>query len=244
MRYGIRKLRSLATVDLIAKKLGVHKFQVIGHLLSLQDNAVQTIGDPTPRDPAIIESWAGWDGKHGAFYAAIGDFGGMRQKILPEALLADAIPDCLKAYKLYARDRVLCLNWGKLYQEWQQSCPAVNIMLELRKAHAWQIEDSRRCKIRQAPFLGNWFRRAQDRAGPMAPKWDGYGAIKPGHDPAEAARAEANRKALERNQIMTRAYRAFMAYEHRRPQDDGEVERWMATHQREIAELNSSPKAS
>lgn len=49
-------------------------------------------------------------------------------------------------------------------REWQDACPAVNLLAEARKALSWERESPRHRKTDHASFLGNWLRRAQDNA--------------------------------------------------------------------------------
>lgn len=74
------------------------------------------------------------------------------------------VPQELKEFELYARDPQLCGNWPKLVSAWGTAYPGVSIAKEIRSAHSWQLSDPRRQKTKQARFIDNWLRRAQDNA--------------------------------------------------------------------------------
>lgn len=74
------------------------------------------------------------------------------------------IPFELLEYELYAKDPHLCANWSKLLGVWNGTYPGVNVLREIKSAHSWQLSDPKRQKTKQARFIDNWLRRAQDNA--------------------------------------------------------------------------------
>lgn len=76
-----------------------------------------------------------------------------------------AVPEDLKELGLYAEDAKLCERWALLLPAWRVSYPGVNIMSEVRKAHAWEVSNPTRKKVNRARFLNNWLARAQDSLG-------------------------------------------------------------------------------
>ena len=90
-----------------------------------------------------------------------------------------ATPDELANLELYATDKKLCLDWPKLMVSWPLAFPGVDILAEIRKAHAWEIANPEKRKRNRKKFLHNWLSRAQDRCGktvghnsPAAPDWN------------------------------------------------------------------------
>lgn len=76
------------------------------------------------------------------------------------------IPDELAGLTLYAADAKLCKRWAELKTAWQQACPGIDVLAEVRKAHAWEVANPKKVKKDRARFLGSWMNRAQDRGGP------------------------------------------------------------------------------
>lgn len=73
------------------------------------------------------------------------------------------VPPELKKLSLYAQDEKLCKQWPDLLSAWQVAYPGVDISAEVAKAHAWEVANPERQKIRRGRFLTNWLSRAQDR---------------------------------------------------------------------------------
>jgi hypothetical protein len=76
----------------------------------------------------------------------------------------------LASLSLYAEDEKLCKRWFALYPEWQKAYPGVDVLAEVRKAHAWEISNPRRIKKDRPRFLAAWLARAQDRGGGIEPE--------------------------------------------------------------------------
>ncbi len=71
-------------------------------------------------------------------------------------------PDELKGLALYETDKKLISRWPELMKAWKQSYPGVNILAEIKKAHAWETANPDRRKINRARFLTGWLSRCQD----------------------------------------------------------------------------------
>ncbi len=72
-------------------------------------------------------------------------------------------PPELVGLELYETDEMLKKAWPKLLVAWRKACPGVDIMAEIAKAHAWEIEHPERRKVRRGAYLGRWLRNAQDK---------------------------------------------------------------------------------
>ncbi len=75
------------------------------------------------------------------------------------------IPDELKDLRLYAADRKLCDAWHILKPDWSTAFPGVDLMAEIRKAHAWEASNPARSKKDRKAFLNRWLSKAQDQRG-------------------------------------------------------------------------------
>jgi len=61
------------------------------------------------------------------------------------------------------RLRKLWADWDDVLETWTQAYPALDIMAEVRSAHAWELENPANRKVDRRRYLGAWLRRAQDR---------------------------------------------------------------------------------
>lgn len=78
------------------------------------------------------------------------------------------IPAELRELELYAADKRLCQQWPRLVKSWKAAYPGLDIVGQVRLAHAWEMEHPERRKVRRDIFLGGWLRRNQDN--PRVPK--------------------------------------------------------------------------
>ena len=108
-------------------------------------------------------------------------------------MMATEIPSELKGLTLYEANEKLCKRWPELYPCWLVSYPGVDVMAEVRKAHAWEMANSLRRKVDKCRFLNLWLSKAQDAPSRIAgngPRNDfqpKYGAIQ---QPRRAAALE------------------------------------------------------
>ena len=75
------------------------------------------------------------------------------------------VPDPLKGLVLYEADKKLCEKWGELYPAWKKAFLGIDILAEVRMAHAWEIANPAKQKKQRGRFLTNWLTRAQDKKG-------------------------------------------------------------------------------
>jgi hypothetical protein len=81
------------------------------------------------------------------------------------AKLASEPPAELRDLSLYARDASLCKRWSELFPTWREAYPGVDVLAEVKAAHAWEVANPDRRKVNRPKFLTNWLKRAQDRGG-------------------------------------------------------------------------------
>lgn len=72
------------------------------------------------------------------------------------------VPSDLKDLPLYAADVKLCNGWAELSPAWGQAFPGIDVVAEVRKAHAWEVANPARRKVNRPRFLAGWLARAQD----------------------------------------------------------------------------------
>lgn len=78
------------------------------------------------------------------------------------------IPAELVDLQLYREDRRLCRKWPELLPVWKHAYPGVNIVAEVRRAHAWELANPAKVKKDRMRFLANWLAREQDKGrGPV-----------------------------------------------------------------------------
>lgn len=79
-----------------------------------------------------------------------------------------SVPPELESLELYQQDTRLCERFPKLYPAWLGAYPGVDIVAEIRKAHAWEVSNPKKRKKDRPRFLSNWLSRAQDKARPSS----------------------------------------------------------------------------
>lgn len=83
--------------------------------------------------------------------------------------VVEAPDEILEYFPEWANDNGLCKSWHKLIEQWTSAFPAVNVMIELQRAYAWEIANPKNKKTRHARFLNMWMSRAQDKASRAQP---------------------------------------------------------------------------
>ena len=80
----------------------------------------------------------------------------------------------LEELRLYRNDEKLRKRWPDLLEAWRQAYPGVDILAEVRKAHAWEMANPSKRKRDRARFLTNWLGRAAKEPQPESggPKYD------------------------------------------------------------------------
>ena len=71
-------------------------------------------------------------------------------------------PKELADLELYREDERLCRRWHELLAAWKVAYPGIDILAEVRKAHAWEVVQPIRKKDRAA-FLRRWLNRTFDK---------------------------------------------------------------------------------
>lgn len=70
------------------------------------------------------------------------------------------IPDELVNLSLYRQDEKLCAGWVEAYAVWRETYKGINVLQEVRKAHAWEICNPTQRKTQRLRFLNNWLSKA------------------------------------------------------------------------------------
>ncbi len=73
------------------------------------------------------------------------------------------VPDALKGLQLYEKDATLCRRWPELFPLWCDAYPGLDVLAEVKVAHAWEVSNPKRQKKDKPRFLANWLKREQDR---------------------------------------------------------------------------------
>ena len=79
----------------------------------------------------------------------------------------------VKGLKLYEKHEQLNKKIPEMIPIWKQVCPGINIEMEIKKAHAWELANPKKQKVDKIRFLGAWMNRCQDRPQGYQPKTDG-----------------------------------------------------------------------
>jgi hypothetical protein len=80
-----------------------------------------------------------------------------------------SVPPEISGLALYEGDEKLCRRWPTLLPEWKKAYPGVDVLAEVRKAHAWELANPNRIKKDRPRFLNTWLSRAQDQPRQPAP---------------------------------------------------------------------------
>jgi len=73
------------------------------------------------------------------------------------------IPPDLTNLSLYCVDKNLCKRFPELLPAWIDAFPGVDIVAEIKAAHAWELASPKNRKVDRPKFLTNWLKRAQDK---------------------------------------------------------------------------------
>jgi hypothetical protein len=76
------------------------------------------------------------------------------------------VPHDLEDLELYAKDAKLCKMWPELLAAWQVAHPNLDVVQEVRRAHAWEMANKRKRKKDRARFLANWLARQKPNGAP------------------------------------------------------------------------------
>ncbi len=72
-------------------------------------------------------------------------------------------PQALKGLELYENDATLIRAWSKLDRAWAKAYPGLDVAVQVREAHAWEISDPKHRRKRHGAFLNNWLKIAYQR---------------------------------------------------------------------------------
>ena len=75
------------------------------------------------------------------------------------------IPEELTKLALYRADAKLIAQWDVVLPAWKEANPGIDVVAEIRKAHAWELANPKKRKRDRIRFLDSWLRRAQDSRG-------------------------------------------------------------------------------
>lgn len=70
----------------------------------------------------------------------------------------------MKGLALYEADGTLCRRWEELERAWLAAFPRMNVLHEVRKAHAWELANVGNRKKDRPRFLNLWLQRVSDKA--------------------------------------------------------------------------------
>ena len=82
-----------------------------------------------------------------------------------EMIEAGIVPEELKCLTLYETNERLLKLWPELVGAWKNAFPGIDIVAEVKAAHAWEVANPKRRKVDKARFLQNWMARTQDKYG-------------------------------------------------------------------------------
>jgi len=73
------------------------------------------------------------------------------------------IPSEIENLQLYRVDKNLCKRFPELLPAWIDAYPGVDVLAEVKAAHAWELASPKNRKVDRPKFLTNWLKRQQDR---------------------------------------------------------------------------------
>lgn len=74
--------------------------------------------------------------------------------------MSHQVPVELQGLSLYVLDEKLCAGWAEAYPLWAQTYKGIDLMMEIRKAHTWEVCNPAERKTLRIRFLNNWLSRA------------------------------------------------------------------------------------
>lgn len=116
------------------------------------------------------------------------------------------VPAELAELELYATDAKLHKGWDAFVASCKLAYPGVDIMAEIRKAHAWELTHPTQRKVMRQKFLNSWFSRTQDRGVPVG-RVPAQTQAQPAHKPVPAPTTHLTDSDI---QHQAEAYLAFL----------------------------------
>ena len=87
----------------------------------------------------------------------------MTEMVEPEDI--KIAPNELQGLFLYEKDVRLVKLWPELISAWKLAFPGIDIVAEVKAAHAWEVANPKKRKVDRARFLQNWMAKSQDKYG-------------------------------------------------------------------------------
>ena len=75
----------------------------------------------------------------------------------------EEVPEALACLDLYKVDQRLCKAWEGLLDGWLSAFPGLDVLREVRQAHAWELANPKCRKSDRPRFLHTWMQRSNDR---------------------------------------------------------------------------------
>jgi len=80
------------------------------------------------------------------------------------------VPTELCGLDLYEKDSKLCATFRDNLKAWEKAYPDIDITAEIRKAHAWEMNNPSMRKTSRARFIGNWIKNERNPVKKETPK--------------------------------------------------------------------------
>ena len=87
------------------------------------------------------------------------------------------VPSELVGLELYEVDRRLCERFPSAVVAWSKAYPGVDIVAEVRRAHAWEVSNPGKRKKQRVRFLDGWLGRERRRVDSAPEEWDPYAGV-------------------------------------------------------------------
>jgi len=86
---------------------------------------------------------------------------GKKEKKVKKKGAGGEIPAQLKGLELYEKDEAFLKKFDSLFAQWKSAYPRVDIDLEIKKAHIWELnQPASKRKKNRGSFISNWLGRA------------------------------------------------------------------------------------
>lgn len=73
------------------------------------------------------------------------------------------IPSDLIGLELYEQDAKFCSVFDRCLAVWRNTYPRLDVLFEIKKAHAWEVCNPRLRKTDRQRYINNWLSRASDK---------------------------------------------------------------------------------
>ena len=79
---------------------------------------------------------------------------------LPDEKLTPVPPPELQGLSLYETDCYFIKHFKECMRSWKMAFPRLDVLAEIKKAHAWEVTNPSRRKENRPRFINNWLSRA------------------------------------------------------------------------------------